>query len=346
MNRFSSSFFNEIHWTLDQNGSTPADFGDGPAEYRTLSEKAAWIDFSHYGCVVLSGPERVTFLGGLITNQLRHVSESRSVYSAMLTPQGRFLRDFTMVDYQDQLLLITEPGQISQWLPQISMYLLRSKVQIMDQSTVLGLLGVAGPNAWQAVQQLFPDFQIDTTELGATGIPEQGMRLWRDPRHPDFGWRLLVPAEQLPAMRDRLCAIVPPAGLNAWETYRIGKALPRGGNELIAGETLPLEMGLLELNGVDFSKGCYVGQETTARTHHRGTIKKRLFQITFKAGEPISPGMPIVLPAGKEAGVVTSSAAWVGVGLAHLRLSDVDGNAPLAVQDVVVLAQRPTWAAW
>ena len=346
MNRFSSSFSSKINWTIDQDGTTPADFGDSQAEYRTLSENAAWIDFSHYGCVALSGPERLTFLGGLITNQVRHVSASRSLYSAMLTPQGRFLRDFTMVEYQDQLLLITEPGKISEWLPQISMYLLRSKVQITDPSTAFGLLGVAGPHAEQAIRQLFPDLQIDTAESGATWSPELGKRLWRDPRHPDFGWRLLVPAEQLPAMRERLWAVLPAAGLHAWETYRMGHALPRGGNELIAGETLPLEVGLLELNGVDFGKGCYVGQETTARTHHRGTIKKRLFQITFVAGAPISPGMPIVLPEGKEAGVVTSSAAQAGIGLAHLRLSDVNSNAPLTVQGVVLLAQKPAWAAW
>lgn len=346
MRAFSASLARQIHWTSDRGTSTPADFGDDEAEYHALTENAAWIDFSHQGCVALSGPERIPFLGGLVTNQVRHVSKTRSVYAAMLTPQGRYLWDFTMVDDPEQLFLITEPDRVPELVQQIAMYILRAKVDVTDKQTAFGILGVAGPSADQKVKQLFPSLILDHAKLGATFAPEEKIHLWRDPRHPGFGWRLLLPTPQLAAMRERLSVVLPPAGFTAWEAYRIQQSLPRGGNELIPNETLPLEAGLLELNGMDFGKGCYVGQETTARTHHRATLKKRLFQVTFAVGASLLPGTPVQLPDGKEAGIVTSSSRPMGTGLAILRLTDVASNQPLAAHGVAVTAHKPTWATW
>lgn len=346
LNTFPASLSPKIHWTTDRGEPTPADFGDSEEEWLTLSEKAAWVDFSHMGCIALSGPERVTFLGGLVTNQVRHVTKTRSIYSAMLTPQGRFLWDFTIVEGQEHLLLITEPDRVPERIQQLSFYILRAKVQPTDECAALGVLGVAGPLADQAIQQLFPPLEPTRMVPGATFAPEENVYLWRDPRHPGFGWRLLLPTAHLAAMRARLSALLKPAGFTAWEAYRIRLALPRAGNELISQETLPLEAGLLELNGVDFGKGCYIGQETTARTHHRGTLKKRLFQVTFPVGESLLPRTQVLLPDGKEVGVITSSAPQIGHGLAILRLAEVACNEPLRAGGVTVVAHKPTWAQW
>lgn len=344
---FSASLASQIHWTTDRGAATPADFGDSVAEHRALSENAAWIDFSHISCVLLAGPERLAFLGGLVTNQVRHVSNSRSVYAAMLSPQGRYLWDFTMVDYmEEQLILVTEPDRVPELLQQIAMYILRAKVSVTDVRSSFGVLAVAGPAADQVLQRLFPSQNLANAELGATFVPEEGLRLWRDPRHPGFGWRLLLPISQLGLMRERLSVELSPAGFTAWEAYRIKQSLPRGGNELMPGETLALEAGLLELNGVDFGKGCYVGQETTARSHHRATLKKRLFQVTFKVGEVVLPGTPVLLADGKEAGIITSSASQIGTGLAILRLAEVASNQSLIAHEVAIIASKPVWATW
>ena len=346
MTAFSAPLANQIQWTTDRELSTPAHFGDPNAEQNNLTNHAAWVDFSHAGAVLLSGEERITFLGGLVTNQVRHVSTTRSVYSAMLTPQGRFLWDFTMIDYLDQLLLLTEPDRVAELVQHISMYQLRAKVNITVASEQFALLGIIGPTAQQTLQKLFPSLNLDSTELGATFSPEKEVRLWLDPRQPGFGWRLLLPSQQLTSMRERLTTELPAAGFTAWQAYRIEQCLPRAGNELIPGKSLPLEAGLLELNGVDFGKGCYVGQETTARTHHRGTLKKRLYQVHYTVGTTVAKDTPVLRDGGKEVGTITSSSTETGTGLAMLNLQGNTQNQPLTAAGVAITVCKPIWATW
>lgn len=341
-----------LHQTTDRGTPTVADFGNWETEYKTLLEQAAWVNFSHLGKVALAGPDHIDFFGGLTTNQVRHLSESRTLYSALLTPQGRYLWDFTLV-YQSvagaaQMLLLTEPDRVPELIQQILFYKLRAKVLITNETNSYTLLGIIGPQADQTIAQLFPQLAQTETALGTTYTPEPGLRLWRDPRHTVFGWRLLIPAAQWLTMSERLSVLLPPAGLTAWETYRIHYSLPRGGDELTPHETLPLEAGLLEMNGVDFGKGCYLGQETTARTQHRGTIKKRLFHVTGTVGTPWTPGTPIHQADGKEVGVITSSCPQIGTALALLRVAEWENRTrePLYAQGQPISVCKPSWAQW
>lgn len=357
MSLFLSSLSDPITWTSDRGCQTPADFGNPQKEYQIVTEKSAWVDSSHYGVVEISGPDRIAFFGGLITNQIKNVSPSRSVYSAMLTPQGRFLWDFTLVHTQDTLLLVTEPDRVQALVQRISMYILRAKVKVVDVSHAFSLFFIAGPEAKHSVATLFPDLNSQetflTADLGVTFFLEagsneglDGIHLWQDPRHIDFGWRLLVPTQKGEAFRTLLMSKLPIAGLSAWDSYRIIRGLPRGGSELLVEQSLPLESGLLELNGVDFGKGCYIGQETTARTHHRGTLKKRVFQVTFHSKEAAPPGTPVLVSGKVEAGIITSSSQNVLAGLALLRLSDVENQQPLSVLGEVIQIFKPSWAKW
>ncbi|MEO5348763.1 MAG: hypothetical protein H7836_03860 [Magnetococcus sp. YQC-3] len=349
MERFSAPLLAQIHWTTDRGEPTPADFGDPTGEYTCLMEKAAWVDFSHQGKVALTGRECVDFFAGLTTNQVRHVSTARSLYSALLTPQGRYLWDFTLLadggaEEQPGLLLISEPDRIAELVQQIAFYRLRAKIQITDRSRDFILLGLVGPEADLAIQQIFPDLPLTESTAGATFAPATGARLWRDPRHGAFGWRLLIPVAQWITMREQLLAARPLAGFTAWESCRIQHALPRGGNELIPNETLPLEAGLWEMNGVDFAKGCYLGQETTARTHHRATLKKSLFQVVGAPGSTWAPGTDVVRADGKESGKITSHCPRTGTALALLRSEDVVQHQPLSVQGAPVTINKPSWA--
>lgn len=341
-----------LHPTTDQDAPTVADFGDWETEYKTLLEKAAWVNFSHLGKVALSGPDHIPFFGGLTTNQVGNLSESRSLYSALLTPQGRYLWDFTLVHHAmagtEQMLLLTEPDRVRELIQQIAFYKLRAKVSITDETHASALVGIIGPEADQAVGRLFPQLSLAESLLGASYTPEPGLRLWRDPRHRLFGWRLLIPVDRWPTMYERLSGVLPPAGFTAWEACRIHCGLPRGDHELTPHETLPLEAGLLEMNGVDFGKGCYLGQETTARTQHRATIKKRLFHVTGTVGAPWTRGTPIHQADGKEVGVITSSCPQIGAALALLRVAEWENRArePLYAQGQPISVSKPSWAQW
>ncbi len=225
---------------------------------------------------------------------------------------------------------------------------MRTKAVIKDISNNFGTIAIVGPAATEMVGKLFPGTATADTPLGATFKIDDEQLLWRDPRHADFGWRLQVNGENYLEVWEKLAKIVPPVGQIAWENYRIRKGLPRGGKELIPNKTLPLEAGVFDMNGVSFQKGCFVGQETTARTHHRGTLKKRLFQVTLEGDGLVAAETPILTPSDKEAGIITSAICQDGNchGLALLRLSDVDASKQLTVDGRKVSVQKPSWASW
>ncbi|MBF0261316.1 MAG: folate-binding protein YgfZ [Magnetococcales bacterium] len=347
MSRLESHFGGRIAWSSDRSATTPSHFGDPEAELRALRDDVALVDATHMEVVAISGENINDFLGGLITNQVKSVSPQRSIYAAHLTPQGRFLWDFTLLRDGDRLLLITESGSGAPLARRLAQFILRAKIRV-EVDPDPALLTIAGPEATRVLQGIFPEFPIQEANLGDTMALEPGIRLWRDPRHAGFGWKLLVPAATVGTWWDKLVKRIPPAGFVAWESHRIELALPRGGSDFIPEVTLPLESGLLEMNGVDFTKGCYVGQETTARTHHRGTLKKRIYSLILSAGAEVAPGTPILLPSGKETGVLTSVTPGHGQrsGLGIVHPSDVDAERVLSCGSVQVVARKPDWAAW
>jgi tRNA-modifying protein YgfZ len=335
-------------WTLDGGEEVPEQFSDSTEEVEQLNNRVALMDFSHRGVVEISGPQRSDFLQGLTTNQIKDITDNRSVYSAILSPQGRFLWDFTVCQSQERFFLEVEPQQEKKLVDALSFYLMRTKATITDVSSQYGVVAIAGPKATEAVSQLFPDLPIGEADLGATFMVYETAQLWRDPRHGDFGWRLRVPKDDFLEIWDRVAKNIPPAGQVAWESYRINRGLPRGGAEFIPDKSIPLESGLLEMNGVSFQKGCFVGQETTARTHHRGTLKKRLFQVILEGNGLVPVETPILTPSEKEAGVLTSVTCQNGQcqGLALLRTSDVVDDKQLTILGRKLTAQKPTWASW
>ncbi|MBF0214993.1 MAG: folate-binding protein YgfZ [Magnetococcales bacterium] len=347
MSRLESHFGTRVVWSSDRSKPVVQHFGDPQAEMRALQTDVALVDLTHHEIVAISGEDTTAFLGGLVTNQVKNVTPQKSVYAAHLTPQGRFLWDFTILRDGDRLLLITEPEAAVPLARRLSQFVLRAKIRIAPDETPT-LLAVAGPDAARVLQGIFPEFPILEANLGDTLTPEPGIRLWRDPRHADFGWRLLVPATEAGSWWERLVKRIPPAGFAAWEAGRIQRALPRGGQDFIPELSLPLESGLLEMNGVDFAKGCYVGQETTTRTHHRGTLKKRVYSLILSAGEVVTPGTPILLPSGKETGVLTSVTPGTGerFGLGIIHPSDVAPDQTLTVGPLQVTARKPDWASW
>ncbi|MBF0158785.1 MAG: folate-binding protein YgfZ [Magnetococcales bacterium] len=352
-----------VYWMEDRGQPTPARFTVEEQEYQSLQQQAAVIDLTHGGVIALAGPDRVSFLSGLITNQIRRADEEHVIHAALLTPQGRYLWDFTIVQQQQQLLLLTEPDRVDGLYQQLQRYVLRSKVKLTNMSHQMGLLALVGPQAVAALTELFPLLAGhglgDESGLGRMWAVAEEVLLWRDPRHAGFGWRLLAPAQQLPRLwQGLLDAGAVKAGLLAWEHHRITQALPRGGSELIPGLSLPLESGMLEMQGVDFTKGCYVGQETTSRSHYRATLKKRLYRIELACdahGKDVpEAGTAVTMANGHEVGIITSvsrlSCPGPGAttaGLAILRSQDVqESGGALLAASVALTAHKPAWASW
>ncbi len=235
--------------------------------------------------LTIEGDDRTSFLQGLVSNDVAAAAPGRAIWAALLTPQGKWLADFFIFADGERLLLDCERDQAAGVLKRLSRYRLRSKV------TLSAADGVAVYAAWDGT----PDVQ-------AIAAP--------DPRLPQAGWRLLS------------TEVLPTTALEAdWDRHRLALGLPDGSRDLEAEKTVLLEAGFDELHGVSWSKGCYMGQELTARTKYRGLVKRRLIPVTVDGPLP-PPGTP-VMRGDTDVGSMRSGRDHAG--LAVLRLDSMDG---------------------
>ena len=204
----------------------------------------------------IAGSDRQDFLQGLITNDVKKLADGL-VYSALLTPQGKYLADFFLVPDEDAILLDVATPLAASLAQRLTMYKLRADVQIMP---------------------------IDIAP--ACGLGETPAGAFADPRHDAMGWRAY----------DGQTA---QNGVD-WDAIRVAHCIPETGIELTP-DTYPLEAGLDRLNGVDFRKGCYVGQEVTARMKHKTDLKKGLAVVQIDGMAPVGTQ---INAAGKPAGML------------------------------------------
>ena len=270
----------------------------------------------HRSVISVAGADRVEFLQGLISNDTRKVAPGHAVWAALLTPQGRFLNDMFVVDAgQDVFYLETERERAPALARKLKMYTLRSKVVVEDRSAALEVAAVFGDDASRA--------------LGLENVVT-----FADPRLPTLGVRVIAAAGQAATL---LAAHgLSEAPLAAYDALPLG--VPDGSRDLQVEKALLLENGFDELNGVDWKKGCYMGQELTARTKYRALIKKRLFPVRVEGTLP-EAGTP-VHQNGEEVGEVRS-----GMGdraLAMLKL-EAARTGPLTAGDARIVPEIPTW---
>ena len=255
------------------------------------------------GVIEIAGEDRVSFLQGLVSNDVSLAAPGQAVWAALLTPQGKYLADFFILADGDTLLLDCEQSQIGQLVPKLSRFRLRAKVTVTAR----------------------PDLRVGAA-WGATAPVAETVA--QDPRLPEAGWRVISPAP-LPAN----------ATPEDWDRHRLALALPDGTRDLEVDKTVLLEAGFDELHGVSWTKGCYMGQELTARTKYRGLLKRRLVPVTVPGDLP-PPGTPI-LRDGVEVGTLRSGRD--GMALAVLRLDALGG--PLMASGQELAARLPAWAA-
>ena len=249
--------------------------------------------------VEITGEDRVTFLQGLVSNDVARAAPGRAVFAALLTPQGKWLADFFIHATDDALLLDCEAAHAPMLVQRLSKFRLRSKVALRETALpVLVGWGDAAPP---------PD-----------AVP--------DPRLAQAGWRALS------GDAPDLCA--------EYDAHRLALGLPDGSADLRAEQTVLLEAGFDELHGVSWEKGCYMGQELTARTKYRGLVKRRLVPVRVTGPLP-APGTPITLD-GAEQGEMRSGQGALGIAL--LRLPAIAAPA-LACGDATLTPAPAPWMA-
>ncbi len=256
------------------------------------------------GAIEVSGADRVTFLQGLVSNDVAQAEPGRAVWAALLTPQGKWLADFFILADGERLLLDCERAQIPMLLQRLSRFRLRSKVELRDASDRLAVYA-----AWN-------------------GRPEAAAIAAPDPRLAEAGWRILHDGP-----------FVETATAEEWDRHRLALGLPDGSRDLEAEKTVLLEAGFDELHGVSWSKGCYMGQELTARTKYRGLVKRRLVPVDVRGPLP-SPGTPVLSGAAEVGGMRSGRD---GRGLALLRVEALAG--PLACGAATLAPRVPDWMA-
>ena len=252
------------------------------------------------GVLAVSGEDRAAFLQGLVSNDVTEAKPGHAVWAALLTPQGKWLADFFILSDGDRLLLDCEQALLPMIQQRLSRYRLRSRVVLADA-------GLRVYAAW-------------------AGTPEGVEIAAPDPRLPEAGWRILS-ATELPANADE-------AG---WDRHRLSLGLPDGSRDMETEKSLLLEGGFDELNGVSWTKGCYMGQELTARTKYRGLLKRRLVPVRIAGAAP-APGTPILLD-GRDVGTMRSACGDLGMAVVRL---DAMGRV-LASEGAAITPVVPGW---
>lgn len=259
------------------------------------------------GILAVTGEDRASFLQGLVSNDTAKLGGG-ALYAALLTAQGKYLHDFIMVERDGAIWLDTEAARLPDLKRRLSIYKLRAKVAIDER----------------------PEFAVAAVFGGS--LPDIA---FPDPRLAELGGRVVLPREQIRATLAGLG--LAEADFAAYDSLRLGLGVPDGSRDLVVDKSILLESGFDELNGVDWQKGCYIGQELTARTKYRGLIKKRLFPVHIDGAAP-QPGAILTLD-GKEAGEMRSSRG--DRGLALLRLETYARE--LGADSATVRATTPGW---
>jgi folate-binding protein YgfZ len=266
--------------------------------------------------VRVSGPAASSFLQGLVTNDIDKAKPGGAIHAGLLTPQGKILFDFFVVPSGEGFLLEIAKAKAAELAQRLGFYRLRAEVEIAEDPSI--------------------------TVAAAWGEPARladGAIAYADPRLPALGQRVLLHADT--SLSSLGCA---PAGEDEYHARRIALGVPEGGRDYDFGDAFPHEAMFDQLGGVDFNKGCFVGQEVVSRMEHRGTARKRIVGVEGEG--PLPPSGTDITAGSVSIGTLGSVSG--NSGLALLRLDRAEeakaAGVPLRAGEVTVGLRIPAWA--
>jgi len=259
-------------------------FGNLVREHRMVHTGLIICDLSHHGLISVDGEDAADFLQGQLTNDVRDVSLTHSQLSAYCTHKGRMLANFKLFKRGESFYLNLPQELLESILKRISMFILMSKVTIKDSSDAFVKIGVSGPNADEQLAEIISDLPAevdDVTQVNGYSIIKCAGTLPR--------YEILGDLEAMISLWGQLDVNAAPAGADAWETLDILAGIPT-----ITTETseafVPQMTNMQYINGVNFQKGCYTGQEIVARMQYLGKLKRRMFRVEIQTSDAVTPG--------------------------------------------------------
>ena len=273
------------------------------------------------GVIKVIGDGARNFLHGLVTADMLKLTPGSARFCALLTPQGKIIADFFVVEAQPQdgggFFLDVPRALVATLFERLSLYKLRAKVLIEDLSGIDGVLAI-----WDSAS---------ATKYGLC---------YDDPRLPALGLRSMMPPHRAADAAAKLGAVLVAA--EEYEAHRIALGIPRGGIDFAYGDAFPHETDMDQLGGVDFAKGCYVGQEVVSRIEHRGTARTRAVPIRYDGAAP--PAGAAITAGGRQVGAMGSAMHGRGIALLRLdRVAEADGQT-LDADGVAIHIVKPDWA--
>jgi len=278
------------------------------------------------GVIKVIGDDARKFLHGLVTADVLGVAPGTARFCALLTPQGKIIADFFVTQAPQAevggFFLDIPRALAATLLGRLNLYTLLAKVLIEDLTEILGVLAV-----WDA-QEATKD---STTKQGLT---------YADPRLPTLGFRVLIASHRAAAMASELGAAL--ASVEDYEAHRIALGVPAGGLDFAYGDAFPHEADMDQLGGIDFAKGCYVGQEVVSRIEHRGIARTRAVALRYEGATP--PSGASITAGERQVGTMGSAARGRGIALIRLdRVAEAE-QVDVAAGGIPIRLIKPDWA--
>lgn len=270
--------------------------------------------------VRVGGPEARSFLHTLLTCNVETMTDGTARYGALLTPQGKVLVDGFVTAQQDAYLIDVPRAEAAGLIKRLQVYKLRAKVEISDATTDYRVYAIWGTDA----APMLPGIVV------------------RDPRLDALGFRAIVPRTATLAGSGVSGFTRTDAG--AYHAHRIALGVPQSGRDFTLGDAFPHDIDMDQLDGVDFKKGCYIGQEVVSRMHHRGTARRRIVQVT--GADDLPPPGAQILVGERAIGTLGSAAGKAGLALVRLDRAKaaMDAGQPITADGHPITLTLPDWA--
>jgi folate-binding protein YgfZ len=270
-----------------------------------------YIPLKNRSVIQISGADSQKFMQGLISNDINKISEENAIYALMLTPQGKFLYDFFICQRAGVLLIDCNKEKLPEIIKKLSMYKLRSGVKIEDVSQFYEVISILGDKVFEIISQ-----NAGQAKQSGGGV------LYIDPRSTKIYGRAIIDINNYSQFLEGLDFTQD--SFNEYEVIRINACIPEGNVDLLPDKSFPHDFAMDSLNAIDYKKGCYVGQEVTARVHYKGTGRKKLFVVESVSECSLPEFNSDITSKDEKIGVLLSSIN--NIGLASLLIEAVEKN--------------------